>query len=441
MKKRMQNVYRQFKPKLHWFIQNEGISLILSLIVLFLAFYLFLKTDYEELNPFDYSVFITVIIAIFLNFFSVFIAKFLANYFEDDLKLTSDYEGLAKKYTHDGLIIDNNEANGVTKENMRVIQKIKKVKIHQNIKVKLPIIVENYLYEKNVQIEDDKDERYHLPSDIKEQFHYLFKAHSSSTIYNQLNVRVSDWKEIDNIFIMRTSRTTFFDSLVTNRAMDYRWPSGITNRDLYGYGPFFPSLMSSNLSNHLGYNMMVETSDGNLLFVKRKKNVSIEKGLYSTSVAASLKARSALNKAGEFTLAGLEQAILDELYDELKIESQHVPDFSLKNNLIYAYRDMVEGGKPQFVLYVKCTLNREEIIDGFKRTKKAENKKKHRENKVEFNVLEDGTVLEWIPKDRLNELAFTTDCMIYNGKAYRMVPSKVATIYLCREHLKNLNEI
>src|SRR5699024_7681126 len=115
----------------------------------------------------------------------------------------------------------------------------------------------------------------------------VLRPHSSSTIYNQLNVRVSDWKKLDDASIIQTGRTTYFDSLVTNRAMDYRWPSGITNRDLFGYGPYFPSLESSKLSNHIAYNMILKASEGFLLFVKRKKNVSIEKGLFSTSVAAS----------------------------------------------------------------------------------------------------------------------------------------------------------
>lgn len=441
MKNRISNIYRGFKPKLHWFIQNEGISLILSLFILLLAFYLFWKTDYKELNPFDYSVFITVIIAIFLNFFSTFIGNFIANYFEDDLKLTTDYEALAKKYIDEGLIVVNSITNGVSEKNMNILRRIKKVRNQQDIAVKLPIIVENYLYQKDIQIKDSKKDKYELPEDIKEQFHQLFKAHSSSTIYNQLNIRVSKWEELGNSFIIRTSRTTYYDSLVTNRAMDYKWYSGVTNRDLYGYGPYFPSLESSNLSNHLGFNMMIETVDGELLFVKRKKNVSIEKGLYSTSVAASLKTKIALNKERRFTPARLEKAILKELYDELKIESQYIPNFSLKNNLIYAYRDMVEGGKPQLILYAKCSLDSGEITRGFKKTKKVGKKKKHRENKTEYSVLEDGTILNWIHKDKLKEIAFTTDCLIQDGKIFPMVPSKIATVYLCREHLKRINEI
>lgn len=290
-------------------------------------------------------------------------------------------------------------------------------------------------------IEDDQNDEYILPQDLKEYYHHLFEAHRTSSIYNQLNVRVVGWRKEKNTFVLTTGRTTFYDSLVTNRAMDYKWPSGVTTRDLYGYGPYFPTLKESQLSNHLGYNMMLQTADGYLLFVKRKKNVSIEKGLFSTSVAASLKAKAALNQAREFTVQGLENAILEELYDELKIERQYVPSFNLKDNLLYAYRDMVEGGKPQFVLYTTCTLEKEEIITNFKGRRKAERKQKHRENKEEFTVLEDGTVLEWIPKNKLNELVFSEDSMIYDGKIFSMVPSKIATVYLCRKHLRNMKEI
>src|SRR5690625_4021873 len=148
MKKRIQNAYRKFKPHLHWLIQNEGISLILSSLIIILAFYLFVKTDQEELNPFDYSVFITVIIAVFLNFFSAFVGKLLARYFEDDLKLTVDYEGLAKKYKYDELFIHNSVKSGVSKDNMKLLRKIKKAKDQKEVSIKLPIIVESYLYGK-----------------------------------------------------------------------------------------------------------------------------------------------------------------------------------------------------------------------------------------------------------------------------------------------------
>lgn len=98
------------------------------------------------MNPFDYSVFITVVLAIFLNYLSVFIGKFMANHFEDDLKLTTEYEALSKKYPYEGLYIENKTVQDVTEKNMEVLQKIKKAKEQKNVTVKLPIIVEGYIY-------------------------------------------------------------------------------------------------------------------------------------------------------------------------------------------------------------------------------------------------------------------------------------------------------
>lgn len=50
------------------------------------------------------------------------------------------------------------------------------------------------------------------------------KAHEFSDVYNQLNIRLDDYDfvESQNRLKLVTSRTTYFDSLVTNRAMDYK---------------------------------------------------------------------------------------------------------------------------------------------------------------------------------------------------------------------------
>ena len=74
--------------------------------------------------------------------------------------------------------------------------------------------------------------------DDQEHFDELFSAHDTSNVYNQLNIRVKSWEQEGETFQLQTMRTTYFDSLVTNRAMDFRWQSGQTIRDLCAYGRF-----------------------------------------------------------------------------------------------------------------------------------------------------------------------------------------------------------
>ena len=76
----------------------------------------------------------------------------------------------------------------------------------------------------------------------------------------------------DNTFKFVTGRTTYYNSLVTNRAMDYSLTDGISVRELLECGPMVHSLKNSSLSNHLGFNGFVESSDGSIMLVYRKKN-------------------------------------------------------------------------------------------------------------------------------------------------------------------------
>lgn len=51
--------------------------------------------------------------------------------------------------------------------------------------------------------------------------HYdeLISSHTHSFVYNQLNIRVDSWKTKNDIFEINTSRTIYFNTLVTNRAV------------------------------------------------------------------------------------------------------------------------------------------------------------------------------------------------------------------------------
>ena len=123
-------------------------------------------------------------------------------------------------------------------------------------------------------------------------------------------------------------------------------------------------LSKSSLSNHLGFNGFIISSDGMIPFVKRNSIVSIGKRTYGDSIGASLKAKYGLDSQGRFTLAGLQNSILKEIKDELKIGATDI-EFSVEKNMIAAYRDLVEGGKPQFLFAAKVNRTHNEITQEF----------------------------------------------------------------------------
>ena len=46
---------------------------------------------------------------------------------------------------------------------------------------------------------------------------------------------MDNWKVREGKFIIETSRTSYYNSLVTNRAMDFKWKNKVSIRDLFEY--------------------------------------------------------------------------------------------------------------------------------------------------------------------------------------------------------------
>lgn len=164
--------------------------------------------------------------------------------------------------------------------------------------------------------------------------------------------------------------------------------------------------------------------------VRRNKVVSIGKRTYGDSIGASMKAKMALDANQRFTKEGLKNSILGEIKDELKIERKDII-FSIEENVIAAYRDLVEGGKPQLLFVAKSLRTQKEIEDNFvkKKKEKAKELRKSFWDK-ELRELEDGDTFLWIPVENLKKLVILSDAIVYEGKEYRMMPSASASLVM-----------
>ena len=363
--------------------------------------------------------------------------------FEDAEKLRQDYNVLADKYDNDDLIKATNRNGSVIK--------------YPIINLGTGVIPLSQNYNRQILLKDDRHDYYSLPQLIINNYPDIFSVHESSNIYNNLNIRVRSMQLNNNILELNTMRTTYFDSLVTNRAADYNFVKGLSVRELYEMGPRMLPLEKSKLSNHLGFNGFVESKDGYIVFVKRSLGMSIGKQTYGDSIGASMKTKYALNDDGDLTYPGLRKAIILEIYDELKIDTK---DIDLNTfSIIAAYRDCVECGKPQLLVYAKASITAKEI--SLKFTKKLKEKyssvkKLSKRQRKELKTLEDGKKLIWIHKDDLREnilycyedikidkLSKEGFLSVVNGKMkttaihfLKMVPSASATIFILREMLK-----
>lgn len=423
------------------FLKNQVITIILAL----LAFLYFSYSQYTIKELIDVTILTAFIVSSILRVTYEVIIRTIQIHIEDKTKLTTNYNELVKKYKDTFYVLDEKEVTEI--KNGELVKE----------KIKIPIIVDADWKEfKKIVVANDSTNMYEIPKEIEKYKYELLSAHSASNKYNHLNIRVDNWykKENTNELVLSTSRTTYYSSLMTNRAMDYLLGDGITVRDVLQYGPFIPSLKESNLSNHLGINLFVITSDGYIPFVLRNKIVSIGKKTYGTSVGASVKAKSVLNDAGDrVRWSGIEKSIRQEIEDELSINKDDIDSIEI----IAAYRDIVEGNKPQLlgIAYLKCD---KENIPSNIRTKWYElrsiikilfhDKKeapKYIRNCItkESKALRDGNSFIWIKKDdfidemKVYENYFYTKKVIGKiKKKYPIVPSVAASISLTNKYLQ-----
>ena len=292
----------------------------------------------------------------------------------------------------------------------------------------IPCILESYINNDAIDIEDTEEE-FVLPAFAERHFEELLNSFGKSVIYNNLNVRVNDWGFKDGKFVLHTGRTTYFNSMVTNRRMDTVLECGLTVREVLEPGPYVHTLRTSSLSNHLGFNGFVISKDGYICFVYRKGNMSIGSKTWGTSVGASMKTKYALEN-GVFTKAGLFNSIRKEIEDELAISDERI----CKVDIIAAYRDFVEGGKPQLLFVAETSMTREEIQKAFdkKANAKISRTLSERESK-EAEMLTDGDELFWVTKKDILKCQVFANQVAFGSHILPVMPSVAASVLLFRD--------
>lgn len=204
---------------------------------------------------------------------------------------------------------------------------------------------------------DHPDKSFELDGFIEGNFEQLFSAHSNSTKINFDTIRLDDFDHDTRTFHL--SRSTYYNHLVTNRAVDFCLFDDVSLRDLYEYGPQLTALSESKMSNHIGINALVFLSDGGLLIPRRKNDSTISKNKITSSIAIMLsfpeKNTSDTKHAvitAEYLLRG---NIIKNLSDRTKILPSALDENYIDVDFLGFGRNIYEGGKPQF--YYAVHLN------------------------------------------------------------------------------------
>ncbi len=415
-------------------------AICLIVLVIVLAIKAIASRSIEPSDLFDIKTFSAVIAVFILNALTNGVVNLLQLKHEDDEKLISDYDTLLKMYKNVVPVKYTNAPNACYKVGRKHTRCSHEETADNEDTYKIPLADVVSFVDKDIKIIDNPEKFYKLPEKIDGAMTELFKAHNFSKTYNQMNIRCCGLFETDGKVEMKFCRTTYFHSLVTNRAIDYK-KDGISVRDLYACGPFLPSLEESELSNHIGFNGFVETSDGYVVFIFRHKHVSIAKNTLQSSVGASLKAKYALDENMMLTEEGIVEAIKNEIADELNLDK--LPDYKKREKQIFAdltfksvlcfYRELVEGGKPQFMFYTKIDVNKDELekayVGGIKKAKRMH-------DRYGFLHKVDGYKMLLVKREDLRKIYVTPDGMVVGKKFFKSVPSSAGTFALFVKYIE-----
>ena len=263
---------------------------------------------------------------LFLYAFRIFVGRF-----EDVLKINYDVEDMLRIYRGGKHYRKRLTFNGTSTE----------------FAYADTLINDNYRFE----VVDDKNSVFEPDDFIMGNYETLFSAHTGSAKINGITIRLDKYELKDGVCTLYLGRSTFFNHLVTNRAMDFDLFEGLTLRQMYEYGPTISSIEDSKMSNHVGINALVFLGDGNLLIPRRKKDSTISKNKVTSSIAVKLNfptdGRDEVDKHHFFY-----QNLIDNLSARTKIRPQDLSTEHIEVEFLGFGQNLYEGGKPQFYFAV-----------------------------------------------------------------------------------------
>jgi hypothetical protein len=390
-----------FRRKLYDFLNEKWFNLILYSVLAVVAVILivffgtsgddFIKTFIKDV----FSVFFAALVAtIFL-----LLKRWLQSSLEDSLKTTNDHHAIIRKYHgYQGIAADETPfrttkfdkegkflrifcvptkrrkakptiKDKCSKEAARENAAIYSYKNGEKPFVTLPSVAVfiNSGFDASLSFNDDPVSQEKMDDNIIANAPFLIGAHNFSKISNNKTIRLdgADYDEKSNVLNLSTSRTSYYHMLISNRCMDYEFNNGITLRNMFEYGSTVSPLEKSKLSNQIGINGLIFSSDGWVLIEKRGRNKSTWKNEFGQPLSLSMKeSKLEINKTSSKIEPGEESAenairniISDSIERGYGLEMDKDYSFDLKHNFLGVVRDLLEGGKPN--LYFSIVVNLE----------------------------------------------------------------------------------
>ncbi len=218
--------------------------------------------------------------------------------------------------------------------------------------------------------EDCVDE-YKLPDLITSYTVDIMNAHKTSTANNKETIRLDDatFSDVSSTLSLKTSRTCYYQMLLTNRCMDYNFGSKMTIRSIFEYRNKVLPLKQTKMGNQIGIEGLIITKDGWLLIEKRLSDQRTTwRDKFAQPISLSMEKKNMLlddNQIIKSSVADAEERLRHIIGVHTKnnfglvmrsIDNDENDDwdyeFNVQKNFLGLERDLLEGGKPNLYFYV-----------------------------------------------------------------------------------------
>lgn len=217
-------------------------------------------------------------------------------------------------------------------------------------------------------VANDTGEYHPLDQFIESNRMKLLGAHSKKENNDTIRLDDLEYDVKRNNLMLKLSRTTYYDMLTTNRALDYELGE-TTLRKFYEYRDYPTPLKESKFSNQIGVNGIILTKDGYVLIEKRDLSKSTWRNKYGPPISFSLQEKYLVAKHGDKLdkNANIMNLILNAIKKSVKsnyslIENEDYDQLKFETNFMGLARDMLEGGKPNIYFFIQLKKDVEEVI-------------------------------------------------------------------------------
>lgn len=214
----------------------------------------------------------------------------------------------------------------------------------------------------------DKADMFQLPVFVRENLLKFMEAHKASNVSNSITIRLNDIDFSGDVLTLKTERSQYFDMLATNRCMDYHPDGNISVREKYEFEPAVTPLAKSRLSNQIGINGLIITSDGYLLVEKRGRKKTTWKDKFAQPISLAMKRKDVgiengetLGKTPEIANDVFKKIILTTIRNNFGLKEEDINGFDMKTNFMGIARDLLEGGKPNMYFYVMTRMTAKQL--------------------------------------------------------------------------------